>query len=685
MSNGYSFYWNNSISIFTNINFKGWGRKRTGRFASWCHRIFGGELILLEDGFIRSVGLGSDGSPSFSTVEDDIGIYYDATRPSKLENILNTYDFSSDDELLMKSSEAIALIKKHHISKYNDSPDIDDVFQTKFKMTEEQAQDKKVLVIAQTFGDMSLKYGLTEKFGTDEMIQAAVDENPDAVIYLKIHPDVLNGKKKSDIDIGKAKQSCIIIDKNVNPISLLKYFNKVYTKTSQMGFEALLLGKECVCFGMPFYAGWGVTDDRVTCERRQRTLSIDEIFAAAYILYTHYKNPYGNRPSNIIDTIEELAELKKVQRLQENIKGYFFGFSRWKHALIRPFFNEFKEGNQIFINPFLGRNHLDLTLKKGLDKKSRIYIWGRKSFEEVEQYAKEHVLELFRVEDGFIRSVGLGSDLTQPYSQVVDSRGIYFDPTQESDLEYILQNYDFAADHGLLERAKNVRTYLIEKKLSKYNLYDEVTLNLPKDKRIIVLPGQVEDDASMHYGAKGMNNLTLLKEVQEGCPEAYIIFKPHPDVLAGNRVGHIEEYEALKYCDKIVTEVSLDSVLMYADEVHTMTSLVGFEALMRGIEVYTYGMPFYAGWGLSRDKRTCKRRTRSLELDEMVAGVLLLYPRYLDPLSRNLCTIETLLEALKTEREHYALSKYYRISIKVRNFISRKAQLLISLIKSFNP
>lgn len=323
MVNGYSFYGNNVIAIFTHGNFKGWGRKRTGRFALWCHNVFGGELKLLEDGFIRSVGLGVEGAPSFSTVEDDTGIYYDATRPSKLENILNTYDFSSDDELMVKASEAIELIKKYHISKYNDSPDIDNSLINKYRITHGQTHDKKILVIAQTSGDMSLKYGLAEKFDMYEMIQAAVYENPDATIYLKIHPDVLSGKKKSDIDIEKAKQSCIVIEENVNPLSLLKYFSKVYTKTSQMGFEALLLGKECVCFGMPFYAGWGVTDDRVTCERRQRTLGSDEIFAAAYILYTHYNNPYSNRPSTIIETIEELAELKKVQRLQENVKGCF--------------------------------------------------------------------------------------------------------------------------------------------------------------------------------------------------------------------------------------------------------------------------------------------------------------------------------------------------------------------------
>ena len=121
---------------------------------------------------------------------------------------------------------------------------------------------------------------------------------------------MLSGKKKSDIDIEAAKRQCTIIKENFNPISLLKHFDKVYTKTSQMGFEALLVGCECVCFGMPFYAGWGVTVDRVRCERRKAKRSVEEIFAAAYILYTRYYTPYRNCPSNIFDTIAEIVQQK---------------------------------------------------------------------------------------------------------------------------------------------------------------------------------------------------------------------------------------------------------------------------------------------------------------------------------------------------------------------------------------
>ena len=286
--------------------FYGWGRKKSGLKAIKLAKKHKTSFVLLEDGFIRSLGLGVNGSPSFSIVEDDVGIYYDATAPSKLENLLNGYDFASNAKLLQDAKKAMKLIVENNISKYNSSKDFpQNYFQNQ--------NEKRVLVIAQTAGDASLKYGMLDDFTTDEMIDAALRENPDSKVYLKIHPDVLSGKKKSDIDIVKAKEKCVIIEENVNPVSLLKHFAKVYTKTSQMGFEALLCGCECVCFGMPFYAGWGITTDKSKCDRRQRELSVEEVFAAAYILYTRYYNPYKERESDIFETIETIVKMKKSQ------------------------------------------------------------------------------------------------------------------------------------------------------------------------------------------------------------------------------------------------------------------------------------------------------------------------------------------------------------------------------------
>ena len=50
-------------------------------------------------------------------------------------------------------------------------------------------------------------------------------------------------------------------------------------------------------------------------------------------------------------------------------------------------------------------------------------------------------MTLARMEDGFIRSVGLGSDFNWPYFLAVDRKGIYYDPSRPSELEDILQRH----------------------------------------------------------------------------------------------------------------------------------------------------------------------------------------------------------------------------------------------------
>jgi capsular polysaccharide export protein len=294
------FYILNIVAIFSTKKFQGWGRKKTGEFAFSCYKKFGGQIIRYEDGFIRSLGLGVNGHPSFSLVEDNVGLFLDATQPSQLENILNKHPFADDLPLMATAKEAISMIQKHHISKYNHAPDIDDKYFIK-------DHKNKILIIAQTAGDASLKYGLADSDSADKMLKDAISENPSASIYLKIHPDVLAGKKKSNITVEKIPQECKILDQDINPISLLKHFDTIYTCTSGMGMEALILNKKVICYGMPFYAGWGLTMDKQTCSRRKRTLTTTELFAGAYILYTQYYNPYTNQPSDIIKVIQEIA------------------------------------------------------------------------------------------------------------------------------------------------------------------------------------------------------------------------------------------------------------------------------------------------------------------------------------------------------------------------------------------
>jgi capsular polysaccharide export protein len=267
--------------------------------------------------------------------------------------------------------------------------------------------------------------------------------------------------------------------------------------------------------------------------------------------------------------------------------------------------------------------------------------------------AAEAGVPLASVEDGFLRSVGLGSAFLPPASIVVDATGIYYDPRRPSDLERILATHPFEA--ALLERARALRERLVELGLSKYNVGAHAELDIPRDRPVVLVVGQVDDDRSVVVGAPDVGgNLGLLKAARARNPDAFLIYKPHPDVVAGYRIGHIPQHVTDVLADLVISDVSIVELFPLVDRVETMSSLAGFEALLRGIPVTCHGRPFYAGWGLTEDLVACERRGRRLELDALVAGTLILYPRYLDPVSMRPCppefVVERLAEAMAAER-----------------------------------
>lgn len=273
---------------------------------------------------------------------------------------------------------------------------------------------------------------------------------------------------------------------------------------------------------------------------------------------------------------------------------------------------------------------------------STVLTWGKKS------HIKGN--NIICVEDGFIRSVGLGVHFNQPLSLVFDSTGIYFDATKPSGLENILNHTMFDSD--LCNRAINIRNTLIKLGISKYNVGGNINFPLPLDRTIILVPGQVEGDASIQLGSPTIKtNQQLLVNVRKANPDAYIIYKPHPDVVTGERDKGNWQLDSSELADLIITDVSIDQMINLVDEVHTITSLAGFEALLRGKKVITYGMPFYAGWGLTTDIETCERRNRVLLLEELIAGTLILYPTYLDPITHKLCTVERVINIIDEQRK----------------------------------
>lgn len=301
---------------------------------------------------------------------------------------------------------------------------------------------------------------------------------------------------------------------------------------------------------------------------------------------------------------------------------------------------------------------------KAIPQGSTVLIWGRRSLDTPRADVK-----LIRVEDGFLRSVGLGAEFVQPVSWIFDQSGIYFDATEPSDLEKILQQTTFSPE--LIERAAKLRQQVVSLKLTKYNVgLNSVWQRPAENLRVILIPGQVESDASIAFGSSTVKtNLDMVKLVRQAEPNAYLIYKPHPDVVAGVREEGQNEESANRYCDEIITDISMAELLPQVDEIHTITSLTGFEALLRGKKVVCYGQPFYSGWGLTTDQYPLARRTRSLTLDELVAAVLILYPRYVSRINHKPCEPEQIILELNNWRQNARPDKLLSLKKWLRNCI----------------
>jgi capsular polysaccharide export protein len=283
-----------------------------------------------------------------------------------------------------------------------------------------------------------------------------------------------------------------------------------------------------------------------------------------------------------------------------------------------------------------------------------IALWPSRVSEGFRDAARARSVESHCVEDGFIRSLGLGVHLVLPQSITIDSRAPHYDPREPSDLELLLQSHHF--DAALVARARALRRQIVAARIGKYGRADGARvpprLPLQPGRRHLLVIGQVADDQSMRFGdPKGLGNAGLLRAVRAEHGDAFIVFKPHPDTLSGHRHGGPMPPETLALADTIADGgTALTDLLDQVDEVHVLSSLAGFEALLRDVPVVCHGQPFYAGWALTSDRIPIPRRTRMLSLDELVAGALILYPRYLDPLTGLPCPAEVLVDRLSAGR-----------------------------------
>lgn len=684
-----------------------WGQKASANKARQFAEQVNLPLWTAEDGFLRSLDSGVNSRYGASFVLDDLGIYFDVTSPSRLEHLIaqRVADWSDADACRAKS--LMHQIIHHQLSKYNPSTSCAQTLPSHI-----------ALVIDQVAGDASIQGAGADRFAFYRMLLSAVQIHH--CVHIKAHPAAKVGflvDETGQLDKGAVNyliehgisqdtlSQIYIIKQAINPIALLECADTVYTVSSHLGFEALMMGKTVHSFGVSWYSGYGLTHDDGICADDQMAalyhavqarraalgavdVSLEQLFFASYIDYSHYADPATGKACQIEAVIEYLIRNRDWQtRLAGSMLAY--DFSRWKVGFVKGYvgFPEVKlafkaktKMRLLFSDKFNARRAKrdDKIALTPLSNKphQRYLVWGlaakRSLAKKIHTYQQQDNPAIICMEDGFIRSNGLGATLLEPLSVVMDEVGVYYDATVPSRLEQILQS--ITLDDAQIKRAKALHQSLLEHQVSKYNvgsINDVLSASLAElrsqkpSAKVRLVVGQVEDDASVQNCTSVIKtNAELLKRVRADYPDDIIIYKPHPDIEAGLRVGRVDE-ATLKLADIIAHDTAMPQCLSVCDAVHTISSQTGFEALLRGVVVVCYGMPFYAGFGLTTDvvetdnlpkQAAIARRTRHtpLSIEALIHGALIDYPVYRLPHGYGLASVEQVIDYLYNQTHQAA-------------------------------
>ncbi|MCC5970620.1 MAG: capsular polysaccharide biosynthesis protein [Pararhodobacter sp.] len=610
-----------------------WGHSPRARRAEALAARTGAALWRIEDAFVRSIHPGRlRGEAPVGLLIDRRGVHYDPSRPSDLETLLATHPFD-DAPLIARAKLCIERMRHGHLSKYN-----------AHDLSLPPPAPGYVLVVDQVKGDASLRHG--SEAGPlppqlfHEMLAVAQIENPGARILVKTHPETAGNARLGHFTPADATGRVALETAPHSPWSLLDGAVAVYTVSSQLGFEAILAGHKPRVFGQPFYAGWGLTQDDMPPQRRRRKLTRAQLFAGAMLLYPQWYDPLRDRLCPLEEVIDQMEA--RLNSFRQDRHGHVAcGMRMWKRGQLQAMF---------------GREKALVFARDPARAAARAKATGRGLIGWASAMPPDFTG--LRIEDGFLRSRGLGAALTPAQSLVVDDLGIYYDPTRESRLERLIRA---PLPPGGAERAQALAAAITGAGLTKYNIGSDTSAladtlaDLRRDRPdapVILVPGQVEDDASIRLGATGpvQGNRALLEAARAENPQAIIVYKPHPDVEAGLRPGTVTGATAL--ADLVVEQADAAALLALVDQVWTLTSGLGFEALLRGKPVTCLGAPFYAGWGLTQDlgpvpaRRIPETGVAPPDLSALVHATLIGYPRYLDPKTGQPCPPELLVERL---------------------------------------
>nr|MCU0911729.1 capsular polysaccharide biosynthesis protein [Paracoccaceae bacterium] len=213
---------------------------------------------------------------------------------------------------------------------------------------------------------------------------------------------------------------------------------------------------------------------------------------------------------------------------------------------------------------------------------------------------------LLTVEDAFLRSVRPGRAGDPPLGLILDREGVHFDPSRPSALERLLAGHPLD-DPALLDRARMGMARLRATDLSKYNDHDPAA-EAPAPGYVLVIDQTLGDASVAASGADRTTFAAMLAAARREWPGAAIWIKTHPETRLGLRQGHFGRGDEDARVRLLAEPLSPRALLDGATAVYTVSSQLGFEAILAGHSPRVFGQPFYAGWGLTQDERPLPRR-----------------------------------------------------------------------------
>ena len=590
----------------------GWGIKPRSRYAMRAAARRGLPYVALEEGFLRSVGFGQQNVEPLSVIVDPVGIYYDSTRCSWLERLLE--EGALDDPVLLARAEAaIAMLRAEKLTKFNTAPTVDE------RELYSGLGDDFILIIDQTFNDESvLRSGAGPDPFTTMLRQARLD-HPDRRIVIKSHTTVLNTPGPGYFATHDASGGRVtVFDRDINPWQLLERCHAVYTVSSQLGFEALMAGKPVTCFGLPFYAGWGLTRDRVACPRRWRRRSLAQVFAAAYLLYPTYVDPYLGQRCDFERAAEILLFLRarnETNRVATSLVGLTRHELRTASRLYR------RVGGQLTMT----RRRGDGTTARPQETSRRILLGERHA--------------AGRPESGDEDRQGTVQHLAQPFAARLltphisgGCLGFRRTPVDEARLGDAAWRTHLATMTCGAEDRRRAQQLIAALRRLEHHLgkgWHDETQQVPEVPPVLAVI-EAEEWRQRETVLDVLSHLFECGRSHDGALRQVVVASPHGAKLKSLLRENAHRPEGG------LTHVPLDAVpalVARAAELHVVASPLGILGLVHGKNVVVHGRPIYAGWGLTEDRRQAPASERELSLEELIAGLFLHAHDYLDPRS----------------------------------------------------